>query len=163
VVSTAAPAGGFFTDSQTPLATTRSPMKLAKSYRCQVAPSRAVRVARLHGAFNVLGGIWPLVHMRSFEAVLGPKVDRWLVYTVAGLMGSIGAAQLASTADPPSVRQARRIGMGCAATLGAIDLIYVPRRRISSSYLIDALAEAGWLIAWAITPMSDTTEIKHTS
>jgi hypothetical protein len=117
-----------------------------------------VRVARLHGAFNVLGGIWPLAHMRSFEAVLGPKVDRWLVYTVAGLMVSIGAAQLASTADPPSVRQARRIGMGCAATLCAIDLIYVPRRRISPSYLIDALAEAGWLLAWATTPVSDTTE-----
>jgi hypothetical protein len=72
-----------------------------------------MRVARLHGAFNVLGGIWPLAHIRSF-AVLGPKVDRWLVYTVTGLMVSLGAAQLATIAEPTSIRQARRIGMGCA-------------------------------------------------
>jgi hypothetical protein len=47
------------------------------------------------------------------------------------------------------------------ATLGAIDLIYVPRRRISPAYLIDALAKAAWLMAWATTQISDTTETTH--
>lgn len=108
-------------------------------------------VARLHGVSNVAGGIWPLANIRSFEAVLGPKVDRWLVYTVAGLLVSIGTAQLATKADPASVRLARRIGVGCAATLAAIDLAYVPRRRISQMYLVDAVIEAGWLLAWAST------------
>jgi|SRR5215212_8702816 len=117
--------------------------------------SRVLLVSRLHGAFNVVGGIWPLLHMRSFEAVLGPKVDRWLVYTVAGLMVSIGMAQLSTSPDPASVRQARRIGIGCAATLAGIDVVYVPLRRISPVYLIDALTEAGWLIAWASTPMPE--------
>jgi hypothetical protein len=102
-------------------------------------------------------GVWPLAHTRSFEAVFGPKVDRWLMYTVAGLMTSIAAAQLFSIADSASVRQARRIGMGCAATLAAIDLIYVPSRRISPTYLLDALAEAGWLAAWATTFTADST------
>jgi hypothetical protein len=108
-------------------------------------------VARLHGVFNIAGGVWPLAHRRSFEAVFGPKVDRWLMYTVAGLLVSIGAAQLSTTAETASLRQARRIGIGCAATLGAIDVVYAPRRRISLVYLVDAVAEAGWLIAWAIT------------
>jgi hypothetical protein len=112
---------------------------------------RALQLARLHGAFNVLGGLWPLVHLRSFEAVLGPKVDRWLVYTVAGLMVCIGTAQLASSTDPASVRQARRLGIGTALTLGGIDLVYVPRRRISPMYLVDAAAEAAWLVGWAST------------
>jgi hypothetical protein len=111
----------------------------------------ALRVARFHGLFNVAGGVWPLVHLRSFEAVLGPKVDRWLVYTVAGLMVSVGSAQLCATADAASIRQARRAGVGCAVTLGAVDLVYAPRRRISRMYLVDALLEAAWIAAWAAT------------
>jgi hypothetical protein len=35
-------------------------------------------VARLYGLFNVAGGLWPLVHLPSFEAVSGPGTDRWL-------------------------------------------------------------------------------------
>jgi uncharacterized membrane protein len=71
--------------------------------------------------FNVAGGVWPLVHMRSFEAALGPKIDRWLVYTVACLMTTIDAAELATNADSASVRQAQRIGVGCAAILAGIE------------------------------------------
>jgi hypothetical protein len=108
-------------------------------------------LARLHGVTNVAGGLWPLIHLRSFEAILGPKVDRWLVYTVAGLLASIGAAQLTSTADEAGVRQARCLGMGTALTLAGVDLVYVSRRRISRMYLVDAALEAAWLLAWAST------------
>jgi hypothetical protein len=112
---------------------------------------RASTVARLHGAFNVVGGLWPSVHMRSFEAALGPKVDRWLVYTVAGLMISIGPGQFSEMPSAASVRQARRLGAGAAVTFAAIDLVYVARRRISPVYLVNALIEVGWLAAWATT------------
>lgn len=101
--------------------------------------------------FNAVGGLWPLLHLRSFEAVLGPKVDRWLVYTVAGLMVVVGAAQLTATADSAGARQARRLGVGTALTLGGVDLVYAPRGRISRTYLVDAAAEIGWLLAWAST------------
>jgi hypothetical protein len=109
---------------------------------------RASTVARLHGAFNVGFGLWPLVHMRSFEAALGPKVDRWLVYTVAGLTMSIGLGQLSAPPTDAGARQARRLGMAAATTFAAIDVVYVARRRISPVYLVDALMEAGWLAAW---------------
>jgi hypothetical protein len=112
---------------------------------------RALVIARLQGAFNTVGGLWPIMHIGSFEAVLGPKADRWLVYTVAGLMVCIGAAQLATTADPASIRQSRRIGVGSALTLGAIDVLYVAKGRISKTYLLDALLEGGWILAWART------------
>lgn len=111
----------------------------------------AARLARLHGTFNVVGGLWPLLHMRSFEAALGPKVDRWLVYTVAGLMVAVGASQLSCASDPASTRQARCLGLGTALTLGGVDLVYAPRGRISRNHLVDAVAEVGWLLAWAST------------
>lgn len=106
------------------------------------------RVARAQGAFNVLNGVWPLVSMRTFEMVYGPKTDRWLVQTVAGLLATAGSAQLLSR-DPDELRMARLVGVGTAATLLAVDLVHVPRGRISRMYLTDAACELGWLAAWA--------------
>jgi hypothetical protein len=111
-------------------------------------PVSPLGVARAHGVFNVASGLWPLLHMRSFERVLGPKTDRWLVQTVAGMLVAIGVAQLSTRATRDSLAQARRVGVGTAATLGAIDLRYAPAGRISKVYLVDAALELGWLLAW---------------
>jgi hypothetical protein len=105
-------------------------------------------VARGHGLFNIVGGAWPLLHLPSFEAVLGPKVDRWLVRTVAGLMIVNGAVQVSVGSSPEALQQASRIGIGTALTLGTIDVVYAPRGRISKVYLVDALLEGAWILAW---------------
>ncbi len=105
-------------------------------------------LARGQGCFNIVGGAWPLLHMRSFEAILGPKVDRWLVRTVAGLMIANGLVQVSAGSSTEALRQAGRVGIGTALTLGTIDLVYAPRGRISKVYLVDALAEAAWILAW---------------
>lgn len=110
---------------------------------------QAITLARAQGAFNLINGLWPLLHMRSFEAVLGPKRDRWLVRTVAGLLCVNGVAQLRTRRQRSSISQARTIGMGIAATLASIDLIYAPPRRIRRIYLLDAAVEIGWLLLWA--------------
>jgi hypothetical protein len=99
------------------------------------------------GAFNVLGGAWPLVSMRSFEAVYGPKADDWLERTVAGLLMTVGVGQLLSVSDD-ELTVSRRIGLGTAATLLLVDLVYVPRGRISRMYLQDLVCEAAWIAAW---------------
>jgi hypothetical protein len=104
-------------------------------------------LARAHGTCNVLGGAWPLLHMRSFEAVLGPKTDRWLVRTVAGLLVANGVVQLRVT-TPADVDQAARVGIGTATVLLLIDLRYAVPGRISRLYLLDAALEAGWIAAW---------------
>jgi hypothetical protein len=109
---------------------------------------QAITLARAQGAFNLANGIWPLLHMRSFEAVLGPKRDRWLVRTVAGLLCVNGLAQLRAGRQRAGVSQAKTIGMGTAATLAAIDLIYAPPGRIRRIYLLDAAVEIGWIVLW---------------
>jgi hypothetical protein len=110
-------------------------------------------LARAHGAFNIVSGLWPLVSVRSFEAVFGPKTERWLQYTVAGLLVGIGWSQVRAGAAA-QWQAARRIGMATAATLLAIDLVYVPRGRIPKTYLLDAVMEAAWLVAWTRMPRS---------
>ena len=109
-----------------------------------------VMLGRAHGVANLVGGAWPLVHISSFEMVFGPKSDRWLVKTVAGLLIVNGLTQLAASSAADGVRHARRLGVGTAAVLAAIDLIYVPARRISTMYLFDAAVEVGWILAWCL-------------
>lgn len=120
-----------------------------------------LRLSRTQGWFYVVGGLWPLLHMPSFEAVFGPKIDRWLVRTVAGLLVANGLTQLATEDDAFSVRQSRRLGLGTAAALAAIDLYYVPRHRIRRTYLLDAVAEVGFILAWARRGDPISTGRKH--
>lgn len=105
-------------------------------------------LARAHGVFNVVGGLWPLLHMSSFERVFGPKTDKWLVRTVAGLLASNGLVQLRAEPSAVGMAQARRIGVGTALTLMAVDLGYAPPGRISRVYLLDAVAEGLWVAVW---------------
>lgn len=112
-------------------------------------------LARAHGLYNVLNGLWPLLHMASFEAVSGPKADRWLVRTVAGLLVTVGAAQLAAGSSPAALRQARLLGIGTAGTLGTISLLYGARGRISRIYLWDVPVEGAWAAAWAAARTAD--------
>ena len=108
-----------------------------------------IALARAQGLFNVVGGAWPLVWLRSFEWVFGRKRDVYL-QKVSGLffLGS-GIVLLLAEPTEDGMTAARRVGVGVAGVYLAIDLIYVPKRDIPATYLLDALMEAGWLYAWA--------------
>lgn len=112
----------------------------------------ASSVAGLQGSYNVVTGLWPLAHMRSFEALSGPKTDKWLVRTVSGLLVTIGMEQLRSASSIERVAVAKRLGIGTAVTLTAIDLVYVAKGRISKIYLLDAAVELSILRGWLRTP-----------
>jgi len=108
----------------------------------------AARLAKAHGLFNLAFGIWPLLHYRSFEAVTGPKSEPWLVKTVGALMTAIGYTQVRAGATQAGLDAAGRLGVTTSAAFGAIDVIYGARGRISRIYLVDAVAEAAWALAW---------------
>ena len=107
------------------------------------------RLGYAHGCFNIVGGLWPILSLRSFEAVFGPKADRWLEYTVSGLLITNGLAQLHAARRAPEV--GRTIGAGTAATLLTIDVIFVPNGTIRWTYLLDGVMELGWLGLWRRT------------
>ncbi len=46
-------------------------------------------------------GLWPILNMRSFEVVTGPKRDKSLVKTVGALITAIGSTLLFSAARKP--------------------------------------------------------------
>jgi hypothetical protein len=118
------------------------------------------RVALAQGVFNVASGVWPLASPRSFEAVYGRKTDRWLQSTVAGLLTTVGVAQLMSR-DASRLPVARALGVGTAVTLLAVDAVELPRGRISRAYLSDAACEVAWLAAWAWASRSAARSTGH--
>ncbi len=113
------------------------------------------RIALAQGAYFAATGVWPLVHMRSFEAVTGPKVDKWLVRTVGVLVGIVGGVLVSAASRKRVTGEVAALGAATAAGLGAIDAIYASKRRIAPIYLADAALEAAIVASWAVaTPMT---------
>lgn len=118
-----------------------------------------LRAAALgQGVFYAVTGFWPVVHIRSFEAVSGPKHDDWLVKTVGLLLTVIGCVLSMAGMRRRMGIEIPLLGVGSALSLAAIDLVYVSRRRIPPIYLADAAGEGAlaslWAIAWFWKPSS---------
>ena len=109
-------------------------------------------LAWLQGLFYVATGVWPILHMPSFEGVTGPKVDDWLVKTVGLLITVIGAVLLVAARRGRIGPEVVLLAVGSAGGLAAVDMIYALSDRISDIYLMDAIAEIGlvilWIVAW---------------
>ncbi len=102
------------------------------------------------GVFFAAAGLWPLVHLRSFEAVTGPKKDDWLVKTIGGIIAVIGGSLLVGGLERSRSRALKALGVGSAMTLGGADVVYVARGRIAPIYLADAAVQALILGAWLV-------------
>ena len=104
-------------------------------------------VALAQGVYYLFTGIWPLVSIRTFQLVTGPKVDLWLVKTVGVIVGVIGGVLMMAGLRRERAPEIPVLAVGSAAGLAAIDVVYVARRRIAPIYLLDAAGEL-LLIAW---------------
>ena len=113
---------------------------------------RRAELARAQGLFNVLGGAWPIVSLRTFEFVYGKKRDIFLQKTVGGLLFSIGCVQIAAEDSDQSQRVVRNLGLATAATLLTIDFLYIPKGEMRKTYIQDALCQIGWIAAWLKAP-----------
>lgn len=122
--------------------------------------STAVRVLLgIQGVFYLATGIWPLVSIRTFQWVTGPKTDHlptgreadhWLVNTVAVLVLSIAITFLLAAWRGEFSLSLAWLAIGAPIGLLAIDVIYVMREVIAPIYLLDAAIEGALLVAWAI-------------
>ena len=108
-----------------------------------------VTAATAQGGYFVATGLWPLVHMPSFELVTGRKREDWLVKTVGGVVAVIGGVLLDAARKRRVGRTAATLAIGSAAVLAGVDVVYVAQRRISPVYLLDAAVELGLVGLWA--------------
>jgi hypothetical protein len=109
----------------------------------------AARVAMAHGAYMLGIGLWPIVGMKSFVVVTGPKLEGWLAKGVGACLANIGAALTAAGARGKVARELRMLGATTALTFAAMDFWYAGiRRRIKRTYLANGAAQLAFAAAW---------------
>ncbi len=110
------------------------------------------------GLFYLATGVWPLVSIKTFQMVTGPKTDHlvtgreadhWLVKTVVVLITATAAALLVAAWRRRNSPEVATLAVASALGLTAIDVTYVARRVLPPVYLVDAAAEVGLLGTWA--------------
>jgi len=100
------------------------------------------RLIAFQAAYYLAAGLWPLVHLPSFEAVTGSKTDDWLVHMVGLLAAVIGAALGVAVAhERQGAAEIVVLAAGAALAFAGIDFWYVLSGTISPIYLADALVE----------------------
>lgn len=102
----------------------------------------------IQGIYFLITGVWPLVHLKSFMEVTGPKTDIWLVQTVAVLILSYSVLFF-------YVAFKKRIApvyalMGTISTFGLaiIELYYYLQGTLKWVYFIDSIIEMIFFIYW---------------
>ncbi|HEX8434202.1 hypothetical protein [Archangium sp.] len=124
-------------------------MEAIEELKPERAEPLASGLAVAQGVFYVGTGVWPIVHLRSFEAVTGPKLEGWLVKTVGAIIAVIGGTLLTAGLRRRTSPEVMLLAAGSAASLAAVDVIYSPQR-ISPVYLLDAVAEGVLITGWCL-------------
>ena len=100
------------------------------------------------GFYYVVAGIWPVVSIRTFEAISGPKTDDWLVQTMGLLIAVIGGILLAAGFRRAMTLEIGLLAAGSAAALGGAGSFFALRRVIWPIYLVDGFIELVLIALW---------------
>ena len=106
---------------------------------------------KLQAVYYAVTGLWPLVSLRTFEWVTGPKVDDWLVHMVGLLAATIGVTLWVGAREKQPAPAIVLLAVLSAASFAFIDIRYALVGRISAIYLGDAVVEVAMALAvtWA--------------
>ena len=104
-------------------------------------------VLKVQGLYYILTGLWPVIHMPTFEWVTGPKVDDWLVKMVGLLALVIGATLFIASRRNSSAPEILTLAIGAALAFTSVDTWYALSGRISPIYLADAVTELALVAA----------------
>jgi hypothetical protein len=102
-----------------------------------------------HATFLGVTGLWPLIHIESFMAVLGPKTDVWLVNTVALLLVSVTWI-LFLCRHYGQYKLAAGIAIPTSLSLAFIDFYYSNAAIISDIYQIDGFIQIAFILLWLV-------------
>ena len=106
-----------------------------------------VKLLQAQGWYYLLFGSWPLVHFESFEAVSGPKPDRFVTEVTSALYAVIGATLLSDLRKGAPTATGRRLA-GLSSLVSAA-LIARHRPEIRPVYLADAALQTSFALAAA--------------
>ncbi|MCA1826553.1 MAG: hypothetical protein ABR567_08705 [Myxococcales bacterium] len=122
----------------------------------------AARAALAHGAYLLFVGGWPLVSLRTFAKVTGPKPEGWLAKGVGACLLNVGATLVAAGARGKVSRELRILGAGTGLSFAVMDFYYAGiRRRISPVYLLNGLAQLAFAALWCAAEIKEMNAVRQ--
>jgi hypothetical protein len=121
--------------------------------------SLAIGLCWVQGSYWLVTAVWPLISIKSFQAVTGPKTDHlvtgreadhWLVNTVGMLILADAIVFLSAAIRKQVSVDVATLAVLSAAALVAIDVVYSLRGTISRIYLADAVIEIILIALWGV-------------
>lgn len=104
----------------------------------------------IQAVYFFITGIWPILHIKSFMKVTGPKTDTWLVKTAGTLICCIALTLFSALYSGALPLPVIVLSSSASFSLMFIDIYYSLTGRISLIYLVDALAECIFLVVMAL-------------
>lgn len=105
---------------------------------------------RIQSSYIFITAAWPIIDIKSFIAVTGPKNDLWLVKTVAALLISVSVTLGSFLFIKTDLRPAIILGASTSAAFIIVDFYYAISNVISDIYMADGLLETVFLLGWII-------------
>ncbi|NVJ00140.1 hypothetical protein HV824_18695 [Myxococcus sp. AM009] len=105
--------------------------------------------AEVQGAYFLLKGLLPWLQPKRVTRLTGPIREGWLMKTVGGLAGTVGATLLSAHRHGRVTPELRKLGIWSALTLLVVDVstYATHRKRRSAVFLADAAVQAALLAA----------------
>ena len=105
-------------------------------------------LALAQGLYWGVTGVWPILHPRSFEAVIGPRRERWVAKSMGAVVAAVGGTLLVAGARRRVTPGVMLLGATSALAVGGSAGWYAARGRLRRVYLADAAIEAALAAAW---------------
>jgi hypothetical protein len=105
----------------------------------------------IQGLYYFLTGFWPILHMKSFILVTGPKVELWLVKVFGMLIAVAGICMLIGGLQRKYNTPLFTLGILGAIGFIIFEIFYVWTETIPSIYLADAAFQFVLLLGWVMT------------
>ncbi len=93
------------------------------------------------GMYYMITGLWPLLHVGSFEAVTGQKMDKFTLRSTGLMIVIVGAILALASREKRPDPGFTALGVGSAVGLATLEVVNA--QRIRQVYLLEALGEFG--------------------
>lgn len=112
-------------------------------YNCRRKIMWLHKILFIQALYYFVSGLWPIVHMASFEKVTGPKNDKWLVQTVSALIlcSSLIFFYSAFFRNVSMPLETVILSIANCLALAFVDIYFVIKKMIKKIYLLDAVFE----------------------
>jgi hypothetical protein len=100
------------------------------------------------GIYTILTSLWPIIHIKSFLFITGPKTDVWLVKLVSLLLLCMGISFLMEVSQKHLSVTIKQLALNSAVVLFVVDLYYSYYNIIPEVYVIDGFIQLLFICLW---------------